>query len=112
VVKNWYRETESTEADPLGTDAVNTIARKIMVVVGDPTLHRSIPVKVARALVERRVSPNEIAELCDIITAKRASRELERPGAYFITCVKRLFQRHEIPWRSPRPGPRTDLFSE
>ena len=112
MAENLYRQTERTDADPLGTDAVAKIARKIMVVVGDPTVHRSTPVKLARAVVERRVSPEEVGYMLDTITAKRMSGELDSPGAYFITSVKRLFQRHEIPWRSPRPGPRTDLLSE
>jgi hypothetical protein len=112
VAENLYRQTERTDADPLGTDAVMQMARKIMTVVADPTVHRSIPVKLARAVVERKISPDEVAYMLDTIAAKRMSGELDRPGAYFIVSVKRLFQRHEIPWRSPRPGPRTDLFSE
>lgn len=109
---NLYRQTERTEADPLGTDAVNTMARKIMNIVADPTVHRSIPIRLARAVVERKIPPDDVAYLCDAILAKRTSGELGSPGAYFIVSVKRLFQRYEIPWRSPRPGPKTDLFSE
>ena len=101
MAKNLYRQTEKTEADPFGTDAVRTMARAIMRSVGDHDMHPSIPTKVARAIVERKLSPNEVAELCDIIEAKRKAGQLERPGAYFVTSIKRLFQRNDIPWYQP-----------
>jgi hypothetical protein len=103
------RERSDRAGDPIGLDVVTTMARKIMAAVGDPTLHFSIPVRVARAIEQGLLSPQEVGEVCDIIIAKNRNKELERPGAYFITSMKRLFQRHEIPWRN-RPKPGTDFF--
>jgi len=102
--RNLYRQTERTDADPLGTDAVRKCARAIMRSVGDPEMHPSIPTKVARAVVERKLSPESIAELCDIIEAKRKAGQLEKPGAYFVASIKRLFQRNDIPWYQPNRG--------
>jgi hypothetical protein len=96
--ENLYRQTERTSTDPLGTEAVRTMARAIMQAVGDPNMHPTIPTKVARAVVERRVLPDEIANLCDTIDAKRKSGQLRKPGAYFLSSVRRIFQREEIPW--------------
>jgi hypothetical protein len=102
-----------SESDPLGTDAVRNVARKIMCVVGDARMHPSIAYRAARAAVEHRLSPEELIELCDIIEVKRSRNELNSPGAYFTASLKRLFQRHEIPWQQPRRGPSSewkDLF--
>lgn len=93
-----YRATEKTQRDPLGTEAVHDMARAISNAVHDPKMHPSIAIKVARAVVERKVSPNEIAELCDIIKAKRMAGQLRSPGAYFVTSVRRIFQAAEILW--------------
>jgi hypothetical protein len=92
------RQSERTETDPLGTDAVRNVARAIMRAVGDPKMHHSIPTKVARAVVDRKIGPGELAEVCDIIEAKRKAGQLEKPGAYFLVSMKRLFQRNEVPW--------------
>lgn len=102
------RGTYRTEEDPLGTDAVRKVARKILCVVGDARMHPSIAYRAARAFVERRLQPEEIIELCDIIEIKRSRNELNSPGAYFTASLKRLFQRHEIPWQQPRRGPSSD----
>lgn len=113
MAENLHRQSEQTDADPLGTDAVRTVARKLATVVADPTVHPSIFVRVARAVVQRRVSPEEVARLCDTIMAKHRAGEFEKSaGAYFITSVMRMFKRNQVPWRSPRPEPRTDLFAE
>jgi hypothetical protein len=96
--ENLYRQTERTESDPLGTDAVRNCARAMMRAVADQKMHPSIPTRVARAVVERKVSPHEIAELCDLIEAKRKAGQLRQPGAYFLVSVRRIFQREEITW--------------
>ena len=91
-----YRRTERTEHDPLGTDAVAECARAIMRAVADPAMHPSIPTKVARAVVERSISPDEVAKLCDIIAAKR--NQLNSPGAYFLSSVRRMFRAADLQW--------------
>ncbi len=96
--QNVYRRTEKSEHDPLGTDAVRECARAIMRAVDDTKMHPSIPTKVARAVVERQISPGEIASLCDIIQAKRKAGELNSPGAYFLSSVRRIFRAADITW--------------
>jgi len=93
-----YRLTERSEFDPLGTDKVREIARSIMRAIGDPNMHPMIATRVARAVIERKVSPDEIATLCDTVECKRKAGQLRVPGAYFLQSVRRIFQREEIPW--------------
>ena len=90
---------DRTEDDPLGLTWVRKMAGAIRMDVGDPLMHPSIPAKVARALWEKRLTVDEVAELCDIVRTKRQAGELDSPGAYFVASIKRMFQRHEITWR-------------
>lgn len=83
---------------PFPDRAKTQIARHIMHKVGDAKMHPSISMKVARALIDNRVSRSEIDELLDIVERKRETGELRKPGAYFVTSVKRIFQREEVPW--------------
>lgn len=97
-LENANRQTEEagTPTDPLGTSATRTVAQEIVEVVRDPRMHASIPLKVARAVVERRVSPMEVGEVLEAIEANRST--IRCTGAYFVACVKRIFQRNEVPW--------------
>jgi hypothetical protein len=61
-------------------------------------MHPTIPTKVARALVKRRDLLEEISELLDTVRAKREKGQIHKPGAYFLSSVRRIFQREEIPW--------------
>jgi hypothetical protein len=93
------RQSErNSSIDPLGSDATDNIARLILKTVADPKMHPSIPVKVARAIVNRQVPPSELEQLLDIINAKRHSRQIRSTGAYFVAAIKRIFQRHEVIW--------------
>jgi hypothetical protein len=101
--RKWGK-AEQSESDPLGTEYVRKMVGAIRLDVGDPLMHPSIPTKVARALWERRLSLEEVAELLDIVRTKRLAGELGSPGAYFTASVKRMFQRNDIPWRQPNRG--------
>jgi hypothetical protein len=108
-----WSQADRTADDALGLTWVRKMAGAIRMDVGDPLMHPSIPMKVARALWEKRLTIDEVAELCDIVRTKRQAGELDSPGAYFVASIKRMFQRHEIPWRQPRRGPQSeqpDLF--
>jgi hypothetical protein len=102
-VRKWGT-ADRNDDDPLGSEYVRKIVGAIRADVGDPLMHPSIPTNVARALWERRLSIDEVAELCDIVRTKRLAKELESPGAYFVASIKRMFQRNDIPWRQPKRG--------
>lgn len=91
-------ETAGTGTDPLGMDATRSVARSILDAVRDPKMHPSIAMRVARAITDGRLPKSELAEILDIIVALRTSGRVRSPGAYFMTSIKRLFQRNEIPW--------------
>ena len=93
------RAIEQARADdPMGTKRVEQIARSIMDDVGDVDMHGSIPTKVARAIFENRIPFGEVAVVCDIIRSKRKSRQLDKPGAYFLSSMRRLFRKHDLKW--------------
>ena len=51
------------------------------------------------AVVDGKVDPAELVELLDIMAAMHARHAFKKsPGAYFVTSVKRIFQRNEVPW--------------
>ncbi len=91
------RSTEPQTESPLGVDQTRTLAREIADAVRDPKMHPSIAMKAARAIVDRRISPGELTEVLDHICSHR--RTINSTGAYFCSCLKRIFQRNEVPWR-------------
>lgn len=95
--RSMLRSTEFDPATPLGVSQARTLAREIADAVRDPKMHPSIPMKAARAVVDRRISAAELAQLLDHICAHRAG--IDSPGAYFCACLKRIFQANEVPWR-------------
>jgi hypothetical protein len=55
--------------------------------------------RAARAVVDGKVDPAELIELLDIMSAMHARRAYKKsPGAYFVTSIKRIFQRNEVAW--------------
>ena len=90
---------EGVTADEDDDVLARRLARFIFHKVGDDRMHRSIAFKVGTALVESRCSRVELDELLEAVEAKRLSGELDCSGAYFVTSIKRIFQREEIPWR-------------
>jgi hypothetical protein len=91
--------TAGTASDPLGMDATRAVARQIQETVRDPKMAPSIAMKVARAVTERKLNPSELTEILDAIAAIHARRGFTKgPGAYFVSCIRRAFQRNEIPW--------------
>lgn len=88
----------SSPTDPIGLDAARTIARQIIEIVRDPKMHHSIPLRVGRAIADRQLNPSELKEILDIVLTQRLAGRLRSPGAYFVTSIKRVFQRNEIPW--------------
>lgn len=85
--------------DPIGVDATRRIARQIVETIRDPKMHPTIPIRVARAVTDNKITPAELAEALDSIIAKRASGGFRvSAGAYFVTIMKRIFQYHEVPW--------------
>lgn len=88
-----------SEDDELGLRRCRQLARQICDVVRDPAMHPSVPTRAARAVVDGRVDPAELVELLDVIGAMHARRAFKKsPGAYFVTSIKRIFQRNEVPW--------------
>lgn len=85
---------------PLHTDQVRRLAREITAAVADPDMAASTPTKVARAVADGQLPARDLADVLDRIIVGRKSGEIASTGAYFTACVKRLFCRHGIPWRS------------
>lgn len=95
---NDLTTTAGTSQDPLGMDAVRAVARQIADAVRDPDMNPKIPLKIARDFAERKINASELAPLLESIIAGRMTGRINRPGAYFVTSIKRLYQKHEIPW--------------
>lgn len=62
--------------------------------VGDPKLSTHIPAKCARAIVEGRISEGNVFGIV------AGAREAKRPGAYFVSAIKRQFVAIGLPWRT------------
>lgn len=91
-------QTQLPSPTDLQQKEVRLVARQIQDAVGDPRMHPTIPMKVARAAIERKISITELCELVDYIAAKRQAGELRSPGAYFVTSIRRVFQANEVTW--------------
>jgi hypothetical protein len=76
--------------------ATRAVARQIMDTVRDPKMHPSIAMRVARAISEKKLNPSELVEILDCMTAQGS--RINSRGAYFVTSIKRAFQRNEITW--------------
>lgn len=92
------RQVELGENHVLGTQQVRNCARELVRAIADKDMHPSIPLRVARAIVERQVSVHSVNEICDHIEAKRMAGELKKPGAYFLSSVRRLFYANGVEW--------------
>jgi len=62
--------------------------------VGDPALSSHIPQKCARAIVEGRISEGNVFGIV------AGARQAKRPGAYFVSAIKRQFRVIGLPWRT------------
>lgn len=90
-------DSTHSEEITLGVSATRKLAREIADAVRDPKMHPSISMKAARAVVERKLSAEELTQLLNHICSHR--RSIHSTGAYFCSCLKRLFQAEGIPWR-------------
>lgn len=88
----------SVVESPLGTERVGLLAREVLRAVGDPKMHPGIAMRAARAVVDGKMETQELTEMLDIIASQRKAGRLRSPGAYFVTSLKRAFQRNEIAW--------------
>lgn len=88
---------EKLRDDLLDTDATKQMTRSILSTVQDPKMHPGIAAKAANAVASGKLSAHELREVLESIVRNRKS--IDCRGAYFVSCLKRLFQRHEIPWR-------------
>lgn len=64
-----------------------------------------VTIKVARAIVENRLSPVRVGEIIETIVVRRRRPKADKyyipnPGSYFVISVKREFQRAGIPWHA------------
>lgn len=96
--RDLLRQSEPETDNELAIDQTRNLATQIQNAVGDPRMHTSIPTRVARAIVDRQISASELAEILDIVADQRRKGRLRSPGAYFVTSIKRVFQRNEVPW--------------
>lgn len=98
-VRSLRDQLQHADGDELGLRRTRSLARQICDAVRDPAMHPSIPMKAARAVVDGKVDPAELVELLDIIANMHARRAFKKSaGAYFVTSLKRIFQRCEVPW--------------
>ena len=93
------RQNQDDLATPIHEDITRQLASLVSNKVNDAKMHPSIAWRVARLLVDQRLSRSEIDELLDTVETKRLSGELVSPGAYFVASIKRIYAREEIPWR-------------
>jgi hypothetical protein len=106
---NWTRLSEIDHLDSIGTNAVLRTAREIKRAVGDKGLYDSVVLKVARAMVERKISPTRVGEICDYIAVMRGKPPKEggirkSPGRYFVAAVKAEFVKGGIRWHHDDAG--------
>jgi len=102
---NWTRISEIDHLDSIGTNAVLRTAREIKLAVADKGLYDSVVLKVARAMVERKISPTRIGEICDYIAVQRrkpadAGGIRKSPGRAFVAAVKVVFAEAGVQWHS------------
>ena len=91
------RDTEPVTQSPLGMTQARSLAREISDAVNDPKMHPRIAIKAARAICDRQISAEELTQLLDHICSNRQS--INSTGAYFCSCLKRMFQAAGIQWR-------------
>lgn len=62
--------------------------------VKDSALARHITAKCARAIVEGRITEGTV------FGCVAGARDARKPGAYFVTAIKREFAASHLPWRT------------
>lgn len=62
--------------------------------VGDPALARHITAKCARAIVEGRLTEGTV------FGCVAGARTARKPGAYFVTSIKREFKASHLAWKT------------
>jgi hypothetical protein len=105
LATNWNRISELDHLDSLGVEAVERVAEEIRRSVQDRTLYDSVVLKVARAVVERKISPSRVGEICNAIVAGRKlpkddSRRIRSPSKYFCIAAMQEFKAMGVPWHA------------
>jgi hypothetical protein len=99
---NWTRLSELPHLDAIGTDVVLRVAKELQRFV--PGLFDSVALKVARAMVERTISPTRIGEIVDATVKKHRAGTLRAPAyGYFTAACKREWAKAGVPWDDGGP---------
>ncbi|MFO0791935.1 MAG: hypothetical protein U0805_20935 [Pirellulales bacterium] len=99
------RASERKSLDSLDVDRVFVVARELRRYVRAWNVFDEAIVRIARGIVERRVSPVRVAEIIEatMIRLRLPAGHKHRPrnpGAYFMVSVKKEFERAGFPWKS------------
>lgn len=107
------RVTERPSLDSLAVDQVLAGVREMKHHVGRWGVYERVLSKIARAVVERDISPVRVGEIIEtLIVRLRMQREqnlpedhddyITNPGAYFVEAVKAEFVNAGIEWKRPK----------
>lgn len=100
------RKSERRSVDSLDVDKAFAVVAELNRYVGRWGVYEAVQVKIARAIVERKVSPVRVAEIIEatIIRLRLPEGHKHRPrnpGAYFVTSVKEELSRNGHAWNEP-----------
>ena len=88
---------ELEHLDSVGTAAIQRVAVELQRTI--PNLLDSPALKIARAVVDRTISPSLVGEIAAITMRKARTGALRAPPAgYFVGAMRREFTRAEIAW--------------
>jgi hypothetical protein len=91
------RLSELSHLDSVGTDAMHRVADELQRLI--PNLFDSPALKIARAVVDRLITPGLVGEIAAITRKKAKQGELRRSAAeYFVGAIRREFAKAGIPW--------------
>jgi hypothetical protein len=90
--------SELQSIDSIGAVAIQRVAAELQRTI--PKLFDSPALKIARAIVDRLISPSMVGEIA-VITMQKAKKPgglHVPPAGYFVGAIKREFAKAGIPW--------------
>lgn len=79
-------------------EVVREVVELIRDAVDDPEVHPSVDDRIAQAVADGRIPAEELHRTLASLRRQREAGRVRSSCAYWLTCARRLCQRHEVPW--------------
>jgi hypothetical protein len=100
---NVTRSSERASLDSIDVDKVLVVAGEIRRYVGQWNVYDQAIVKIARAIVERRISPARVGEIIEATGIRLRlpdghKHKPRNPGAFFMVSIKKELAKNGHHW--------------